>query len=83
VKSKKTTHKGPKQTRGGIVKALRRSPLVGADLSRDRPAAPDRKIDLPETGLSMREWLQRTNQAKPIPSKETAAQMIRHLRDGR
>jgi len=32
---------------------------------------------------SMREWLQRTRQTKPISSKLTAAQAIRELRDSR
>jgi plasmid stability protein len=30
---------------------------------------------------TMREWLERTRQAKPIPSKRSAAQIIRELRD--
>lgn len=32
---------------------------------------------------SMEEWLERTKQAKPIPSKRTAAQIIRELRHER
>jgi antitoxin FitA len=32
---------------------------------------------------TMHEWLERTQQAKPIPSKRTAAQVIRELRDER
>ena len=32
---------------------------------------------------TMREWLERTHQAKPIPSRRTAAQVIRELRDER
>jgi hypothetical protein len=32
---------------------------------------------------TMREWLERTHQAKPIPAKRTAAQVIRELRDER
>ena len=32
---------------------------------------------------SMREWLQRTRQTKPISSKLTPAQAIRELRDSR
>ena len=32
---------------------------------------------------TMREWLERTQQAKPIPAKRTAAQVIRELRDQR
>jgi plasmid stability protein len=31
---------------------------------------------------TMREWLDRTAQNKPIPSPRTAAQIIRELRDG-
>jgi antitoxin FitA len=30
---------------------------------------------------TMQEWLERTQQAKPIPAKRTAAQVIRQLRD--
>jgi plasmid stability protein len=30
---------------------------------------------------TMREWLERTRQAKPIPTKRSAAQIIRELRD--
>ena len=32
---------------------------------------------------TMQEWLDRTRQAKPIPAKRTAAQVIRELRDER
>lgn len=32
---------------------------------------------------TMAEWLARTRQAKPIPSKRSAAQIIRELRDER
>jgi antitoxin FitA len=32
---------------------------------------------------TMREWLERTGQAKPIAGKRTAAQIIRELRDER
>ena len=32
---------------------------------------------------TMREWLERTQQAKPIPARKTAAQVIRELRDER
>ena len=32
---------------------------------------------------TMREWLERTLQAKPIAHKRSAAQIIRELRDGR
>lgn len=31
---------------GGILQALRRSPLVGADLDLERPRGPGRKVDL-------------------------------------
>ena len=34
------------QPKGGILNALRRSPLVGADLDLNRPVAPGRKVDL-------------------------------------
>jgi plasmid stability protein len=32
---------------------------------------------------TMQEWLEFTKQLKPIPSKRSAAQVIRELRDGR
>ena len=32
---------------------------------------------------TMREWLERTRQAKPIQTRRTAAQVIRELRDER
>jgi len=32
---------------------------------------------------TMREWLERTREAKPIPAKRSAARMIRELRDER
>lgn len=32
---------------------------------------------------TMQEWLERTQRAKPIPTKRTAAQVIRELRDER
>ena len=32
--------------KGGILNALRRSPLVGADLDLSRPLTPGRKVDL-------------------------------------
>jgi hypothetical protein len=32
---------------------------------------------------TMQEWLERSQQAKPIPSKNTAARIIRELRDQR
>jgi antitoxin FitA len=32
---------------------------------------------------TMQEWLERAQQAKPIPSKRTAAQVIRELREER
>jgi plasmid stability protein len=32
---------------------------------------------------TMREWLESARQAKPIPSKRSAAQVVRELRDAR
>jgi plasmid stability protein len=32
---------------------------------------------------TMREWLESTRQAKPIPTKRSAAQIVRELRDAR
>jgi antitoxin FitA len=32
---------------------------------------------------TMREWLARTQEAKPIPAKRSAAQVVREMRDAR
>ena len=40
------TLSGPASPKGGILAALRRSPMVGADLDLDRPYEPGREIDL-------------------------------------
>jgi hypothetical protein len=37
---------GEHSKKGGILNALRRSPLVGADLDLNRPLTPGRKVDL-------------------------------------
>lgn len=37
---------GEPPKKGGILAALRRSPLVGADIVADRPFVPGRKVDL-------------------------------------
>ena len=37
---------GEEPKKGGILSALRRSPLVGADLDLTRPAAAGRRVDL-------------------------------------
>lgn len=37
---------GERSEPGGLLRALRRSPLVGADLDLRRSHAPDRKVDL-------------------------------------
>jgi hypothetical protein len=37
---------GEQPKKGGILKALRRSPLVGADLDLNRPLTPGRTADL-------------------------------------
>jgi len=37
---------GKQSKKGGILKALRGSPLVGADLDLNRPVTPGRRIDL-------------------------------------
>ena len=37
---------GEQSNKGGILDALRRSPLVGADLDLSRPLTPGRRIDL-------------------------------------
>jgi len=40
------TVSGAQSPKGGILDALRRSPLVGADLNLSRPLASGRKVDL-------------------------------------
>ena len=42
-----------------------------------------RELELVAERPTMQEWLERTQQAKPIPSRRTAAQVIRELRDQR
>jgi hypothetical protein len=37
---------GEQSQKGGILTALRRSPLVGAGLNLKRPVTPDRRVDL-------------------------------------
>lgn len=37
---------GPPPRKGGILAALRRSPLVGAELDLPRPKLPGRKVEL-------------------------------------
>ena len=37
---------GEQPKKGGILNALRRSPLVGADLDLNRPLTPGRRVDL-------------------------------------
>ena len=40
------TMSGEQSKKGGILNALRRSPLVGADLDLNRPLTPGRRVDL-------------------------------------
>ena len=40
------TISGEQSKKGGILNALRRSPLVGADLDLNRPLNPGRRVDL-------------------------------------
>ena len=40
------TISGEQPKKGGILNALRRSPLVGADLDLSRPLTPGRKVEL-------------------------------------
>ncbi len=42
-----------------------------------------RELELVAERPTMQEWLERTQQAKPIPSRRSAAQVIRALRDER
>src|SRR5215831_18856618 len=42
--SVRRTLSGEQSKKGGILNALRRSPLVGADLDLNRPLAQDRKV---------------------------------------
>jgi len=42
----RSTISGEQPKKGGILNALRRSPLVGADLDLSRPPTPGRRVDL-------------------------------------
>jgi hypothetical protein len=42
----RVTISGEPSKKGGILNALRRSPLVGADLNLNRPLTPGRRVDL-------------------------------------
>jgi hypothetical protein len=44
--SVRLTISGQPLKKGGILNALRRSPLVGADLDLNRPLTPGRRVDL-------------------------------------
>ena len=44
--SVRRTISGEPPAKGGILNALRRSPLVGAELNLERPPTADRKVDL-------------------------------------
>ena len=61
----------------GILKA--RAAREGMSLSDFIKRELERVAERP----TMQEWLELTQQAKPIPSRRTAAQVIRELRDER
>jgi plasmid stability protein len=42
-----------------------------------------RELELVAERPTMREWLERTQQARPIRAKRSAAQLVRQLRDAR
>lgn len=42
-----------------------------------------RELEYTAERPSMREWLERTQQAKPIRARQSAAQIVRRLRDTR
>jgi plasmid stability protein len=42
-----------------------------------------KELELVAERPSMREWLERTEQAKPIAAKRSAVQVLRELRDAR
>ena len=46
IRSEVTRAVGGASQKGGILAALRRSPLVGSDLKLERPFDPGRKVDL-------------------------------------
>jgi plasmid stability protein len=60
-----------------ILKA--RAAREGMSLSDFLKRELERTVERP----TMREWLERTRQAKPIPTKRSAAQVVRELRDDR
>ena len=43
----------------------------------------NRELERAAERPTMREWLERTQQTKPIPAKRSAAQPVRALRDSR
>jgi plasmid stability protein len=56
-----------------------RAALEGMSLSDFIKLELERAVERP----TMREWLERTQCAKPIPAKRSAAQIVRELRDTR
>jgi plasmid stability protein len=61
----------------GTLKA--RAAREGMSLSDFIKRELERAVERP----TMREWLDLTQRAKPIPAKRTAAQVVRELRDSR
>ncbi len=61
----------------GTLKA--RAAREGMSLSDFIKRELERTVERP----TLREWLERTRQARPIPAKRTAAQIVRDLRDAR
>ena len=60
--------------------------ILKARAARERMTLSDflkRELERIAERPSLREWLDRTAQLRPIPGKKSAAQIVRELRDGR
>jgi len=66
----------PEQVHGALKARAAREGMTLSDFIKRELA---RSVERP----TMQEWLELTRQLKPIPSKRSAAQVIRELRDGR
>ena len=73
----------------GLRKTICERFIQGRDYRFASAECPERVRDVPDdvhgalTSRAAQEWLDRTRQAEPIPSKLSAAQVIRDLRDPR
>jgi plasmid stability protein len=66
----------PEQVHGTLKARAAREGMSLSDLIK-------RELEHAVERPTMKEWLERTQQAKPIRSKRSAAQVVRELRDAR